>query len=283
VFSTILVPTDFSQESASALKVAAALAAQTEAQVLLLHVVDSLLYKSLWATEEIGWHKKQVPNTQQALAQQITQEVKQKLIHFTALHAASLIVQPCIAFQNIYTAIEQYAKKNTSCLIVMGSKGTGETSFLVGSNTEKIIRSSAAPVWVVKENKPFMLKNICFASDFQDFPATAMHTIKQLQQLFGATLHLLKVITPQHFELSSHTKQSLNSFAALHKLSNYTTNIYNHYTEHEGILCFAEETKVDLICMATNGNTGFMQILMGSIAEDVANYAKIAVLTFKMS
>ena len=275
----ILVPTDFSQESAEALKVAAELARRTSAQIILLHVVDSLLYTSILSITETDWLPQQSP------LQQIIDEIKKQLIHFTAKHAGDRVVEPCVAFQDIYTAIHEYAKKYENCLIVMGSKGTGETSFLLGSTTEKIIRAAASPVLVVKGKiTKFNLKTICLAADFQPhhMPWVLVAFIKLLQHVFSAHLQLLKVITPQHFEVSSHTQQTLKEFAQTHDLQNYSTHFYNHYTEYEGILAFADDTKTDLICMTTHGSTGFMQIMMGSIAEDVANHAKIPVLTFRV-
>jgi nucleotide-binding universal stress UspA family protein len=278
----ILVPTDFSQESASALSVAAEISRRTDAQIVLLHVVDSLLYKSVWATDEIEWDNK---NVQNFAIYQIIKELKLKLIHFAAKYSDDRIVEPCIAFQNIYTAIQDYAKKYENCLIVMGSKGTGETSFLIGSNTENIIRAANSPVLVVKGKiNKFQLTKICFAADFEanHIPWVVISFVKLLQHIFSAHLQLLKVITPQYFELSSHTQQALQAFAKQHDLQNYSTNFYNHYTEYEGILAFANDTKTDLVCMTTHGSTGFMQIMMGSIAEDVANHAQIPVLTFKI-
>lgn len=273
----ILVPTDFSIQSAAALQVAAQIARRTSAQIVLLHIVDSLLYKSMWAGEEI------LADTANPAVAQIITELKTKLIHFTAKYAPDRIVSPCVAFQNIYLSIAEYAKKYPNCLIVMGSKGTGDTSFLMGSNTEKIIRMVSTPVLVVKGNgEDFAPKNICFAADFTNTIALeSIAFVLKLQQTFSAKLQLLKIITPQHFELSSHTEKTLQDFAKTHQIQNYSSNFYNHYTEYEGILAFAESNQTDLICMTTNGSTGFMQIMLGSIAEDVANHAKISVLTYR--
>lgn len=292
----ILVPTDFSQESASALKVAAEITRRTDAHILLLHVVDSLLHKTIWTTDgaineialsNFSLSAKKSEITQTSITQ-ITNELRTKLIHFAAKYAGDRLIEPCVAFQNIYTAIHEYAKKHENCLIVMGSKGTGETSFLMGSNTEKIIRASPSPVLVVKgavsNFVDFELKTICIASDFQPhhIPWIIITFIKFLQAIFSAHLQLLKVITPQHFELSSHTQKSLKEFATMYELQNFSINISNHYTEHEGILAFADDNQTDLICMTTNGSTGFMQVMMGSIAEEVANQANIPVLTFRV-
>ena len=52
----------------------------------------------------------------------------------------------------------------------MGSNGvSGLKEMLIGSNTEKVVRTSEAPVLVIKnEHKAFKVDNFVFASDFKD-------------------------------------------------------------------------------------------------------------------
>jgi nucleotide-binding universal stress UspA family protein len=49
----------------------------------------------------------------------------------------------------------------------------------------------------------------------------------------------------------------------------------------DGILAFTREEQIDVIVMATHGRTGFMHILMGSVAEQVVRRAEVPVLTVK--
>ena len=57
--------------------------------------------------------------------------------------------------------------------------------------------------------------------------------------------------------------------------------MYNQEEEEDGIICFAESFGMDMIVMATAGRTAFSRLLEGSIAEDVVNFSKIPVLTYK--
>jgi nucleotide-binding universal stress UspA family protein len=72
----------------------------------------------------------------------------------------------------------------------------------------------------------------------------------------------------------------METFAKKLKLENYTLNIFNDYSEEEGIIRFSESINADMIAMATHGRKGFAHVLVGSIAEDVVNHAKRPVLTF---
>ncbi len=61
----------------------------------------------------------------------------------------------------------------------------------------------------------------------------------------------------------------------------FTMNIFNYYTEEEGILTFAEENKADMIMLGTHGRKGFSRFMMGSIAENVTNHSEIPVFVFR--
>ena len=49
----------------------------------------------------------------------------------------------------------------------------------------------------------------------------------------------------------------------------------------QAIARFADEENVDMIVMATHGRSGFLRLLMGSVAEAVVRQAKCPVLTYK--
>jgi len=53
----------------------------------------------------------------------------------------------------------------------------------------------------------------------------------------------------------------------------------HHAIEEDGIILFADEINAGMIAMATQGCTGFAQLLSGSITEDVVNLAQRPVLT----
>jgi hypothetical protein len=75
-------------------------------------------------------------------------------------------------------------------------------------------------------------------------------------------------------------KRRLDEFARKLQLKNYTTNIYNDYSEEEGVIYFADSINADMIAMATHGRTGFAHMMAGSIAERVVSHSKRPVFTF---
>ena len=183
------------------------------------------------------------------------------------------------AFKGISDAIEEFKPD----LVVMGSKGvSGLEEVLVGSNTEKVVRTSSCPVITIKgETSVDSMKKVVFASDFRESANETASRIKKIQRLFHADFHFLIVNTPGNFETTRDSNSRINAYIKKHNFENINTHVYNSLTEESGIIEFAEDIDADLIAMNTHGRTGILHLITGSIAEDVVNHSKRPVWTFK--
>jgi hypothetical protein len=164
----------------------------------------------------------------------------------------------------------------------MGTSGRSKLEeMIIGSNTEKVIRHSACPVLTVHEkpgNNEF--KNIVYATSMSEDEIEFAGVVKNAQEMYNATVHIVRINTPDNFQSDTTVKKVMQNFARKLKLKNYTLNIFNDYSEEEGIIHFADSIDADLVAMSTHGRTGFAHVLAGSIAEDVANHATRPVLTY---
>lgn len=277
----ILVPTDFSKQAGYALDAAADLALKTNAEVVLLHVVEGFASGSFSTmggmpenfTEEL-FITKLLEKSQKDL---------QKIIGQTKYQGVN--ISPTVQVGNAFTHISKDILENETDLVMMGSEGaSGYEEAFIGSNTEKVVRYADCPVITVKNPVDFdQVNDIAFAADFRDSESNVIKALKRLQSILGAKLHLVKVDTPGTFESSRAIKKRIHEFVKQHGLENYTIEIYNEYSEEDGIIYFAEDIDADLIALATHGRTGLMHLLSGSIAEDVVNHAQRAVWTCKVN
>ncbi|MCC9138361.1 universal stress protein [Pontibacter silvestris] len=290
----ILVPTDFSEQAKNAFEIAIAIARKTGASIKLLHVVE-MPYSSAYGTttatstatggfisplnDSLAMGQRQVylQEMLEASKRQI-RELKNSIVH------DGVEVVEEVETDRVISYIKRTIKEDQVDLVVMGSKGaSGFDEFLIGSNTEKVVRSAECPVLTVKKPQPdFNPKEIVLASDFKREVSTAMGKFKAFQNLFGARVHLVYINTPGAFESSGNLRQKLEETAKCNGLKDYTVNIYNDTVEEDGILHFARDIKADLIMMATHGRTGFAHLLSGSIAEDLVNHTSRPVLTFHL-
>ena len=275
----ILVPVDFSEHADYALEVAATLAAKYNAEILILHMLG--LSEAYLTKDE---------SQEAAEAHYYMKLAKVRFDNF--LHKPYLKgVKHREMVQNykIFSEINQVASEHKVDLIVMGSHGrSGLGELFVGSNTEKVVRTSTIPVLVVKIRRPdFSPKKVIIATDFSTESVHAYKNLRNLVDLWDPEVTLVHVNLPnEKFQSSQERKNSAQQFIdAAHggKMPPKTTIEYvSDYTIENGIYHEALEREADLIGLTTHGRSGLMHFFKGSIGEDLANHAKFPVLTCKI-
>jgi nucleotide-binding universal stress UspA family protein len=278
----ILVPTDFSEQARNAFEVAVAIARQTGAAIKLLHVVEMpYAYTSFNVTGEVQSGN----GMEQLYTLKLLEATKHRMAELerSVEHEGVEVVQE-VDSDNVNRKIRRVINDDKVDLVVMGSKGaSGMNEFLIGSNTEKVVRTADCPVLTVKGRiRQFNIKNIVLPSNFKREISTAMEKFKYFQQMFDAKVHMVYINTPGAFESSSNLRTRMQQAAERYGLHNFTINVYNDTIEEDGILHFAEDIGADLVMMATHGRTGLAHLLSGSIAEDLVNHSNIPVLTFQL-
>ena len=167
----------------------------------------------------------------------------------------------------------------------MGSKGHSDfEEILIGSNTEKVVRTSKVPVLVVKkDNEKFRMKNLIFASSFKnEDKKEVFRKFLNFANHFKSEIHLLKVNTPSKFESTYDATQKVKNFIEEFDLPKYSINIYNDVTIQKGILNFSRDIDADLIALSTSGRTGLSHLFSASVTKSLSKKALKPILTIKV-
>lgn len=271
----ILVPTDFSKHATNALKVAVQIAKEHDAEIVLLHMLElpqqtsDALDRGNEIPEIMLYKKMAVQRVEDLTNSDILSGVK-----------ASNIVQ----FERAFEGILAISKENNIDLVVMGSHGaSGFKEMFIGSNTEKVVRSSEVPVLVIKnETDHFETKNMIFASDFTDEVNEPFKKVLKFADMLNADLKLVMINTPNSFKTTAVAEKMMNDFADRFDMGHCKKYIYNDANIEKGILNFAHSVNADLIAICTHGRTGMARLLNGSISEDLVNRTSIPMVTFKI-
>ena len=274
----ILVPCDFSDPAVQAFKMAVEIANQSNGEVFLLNVVElpvmheSVLMPTL--SFEEAFIKDMKVHAEKNFAKMIDKWAKEgpKISSF-------------VEFGGTTPTIRDFVKEKKVDLIVMGTHGaSGVKEFFIGSNTEKIVRTAGVPVIAIKKQvKLSSIKNIVYPTTGDMDHEEIVSEVKALQYFFKATLHVLYVNTPSSFKRDMEIKPQLKAFAKRFMLKDFTLNVWNDFSEEEGLKNFVYETKGDLVAMATHGRRGLNHLMSGSIAEDAVNHINCPIWTYKIS
>lgn len=285
----IIVPTDFSDLSEIAARSAAALAAPEAASIHLLHVIrlpflhttyDLNVPEAVWEGLRKGTHER--------LAET---RVKLEGLGVNDVHQiVSESLQPA-------EAIAHSVRELDADLVVMATHGRRALKHaLVGSVTERTLRTSPVPVLAVKEQDfgESPIKRILFATDFSSHANQALLLACSFAKRFGAHIDVVHVLdeSPEYIkvisaEIVSFEKQAramagehLEAIGEQVKAANLSTA--THLLDGRAVEMIASEAarlQSDLIVMGTHGHTGFAHVTLGSVAEKTLRLAPCSVLT----
>tara|TARA_R110001599_G_scaffold19503_2_gene74608 strand:+ start:3008 stop:3841 length:834 start_codon:yes stop_codon:yes gene_type:complete len=273
----ILVPTDFSETANRAADIAISIAEQSGAEIHFLHLqITPVLWVKLDKKKEERFPEtlKEIGHAKSALSKLV------KKAENKGLKAKQFLV-----FDVGREEILKHVPHHHHDFIVMGSHGaSGAKELIVGSNAQKVLRDAKVPVLIVKEKSKWPVKNVVFASNFEEDVKDPFKTVVQFADLNESNIHLLYVNVPFSFE---ETDRSLEKMHAFHETcprgGTCTTNIYNSLNEERGILKFSESIGADLIALATHGKSGFMSFMSKSITESLANHSETPIISINLN
>ena len=272
---TILVPCDFSKPAINAYRFALNIAASRKGSIHLVYVIelpvlhDSMLMPVLSV-------EKDLMETMKVEAEKNFKKLVEKY------KTENIRVRSEIVFGAVSTMIIDYVKAKNIDVIVMGSHGaTGIKEFFVGSNTEKIVRSSQVPVFVLKDYYDDPIEKIIFPyTPETDDQVALVKEVIRLQKFYKAHIHIVWVNTPAVFYRDVSILKKMNHFSKRYKLRNFTIHVFNDLNERDGIINFTDTIGGDLIVMGTHGRKGIAHLVSGSTTESVVNHVQWPVWTY---
>lgn len=272
----ILVPCDFSDTALQAFRYACEIATVSKGEIFLLNIIElPAIHTSLFVPAQA--YESVFLKGLKLKAHKNFEKMKEKW-------AGNVKVHLTLEQGSVTSAIKKFVDRKRIDLIVMGTHGSsGIKEYALGSNTEKIVRTSKVPVIAIKKSVSISsVKNLILPTKI-DASKKLIASIKVLQSLLKAHLHLLYINTPSNFVADRHTEPKLIEFARQNQLKNCSIHIYNDIDEEAGIINFSAKFKNRMIAMATHGRTGINRLMTGSITEDVVNHIDCPIWTISES
>ena len=145
---TILAPTDFSENAQVAFETAFDLAQQLGAKLHVLHVQDESMLRT--AIKEGLLDECSTDEELRAAVERLTKERFSKM--FAAVDCSKVAIEHLSRRGDSDKVIADYAREINADMIVIGRRGMGLISVVLGTVAESIIRKSPCPVLVVRRD-----------------------------------------------------------------------------------------------------------------------------------
>lgn len=277
IMKTILVPVDFSKHSEYALEVAASIAKNNNANIVAVHMLG--LSNAFLSNDEA----EEVFDTMYYM-----KLAKKRFSEFlNKPYLKDIEVTETIRKYKVFSEINEIAKEFQTDLIVMGSHGVaGFSDIFIGSNTEKVVRSSEIPVMVIKEKiKDFNIEKAIFVTNLELESAAAYVKARNFLLNFDCELDLLFIKLPEYFQSTGEISEKYTKFldaTGLNQLDPPAIKYYDDYNLESGIFNYCKKHEPDVIIIPTHGRRGLSHFIYGSFGEDVANHSNIPVITMKI-
>ena len=267
---SILVPTDFSECADFALEVALKICKKNNAQLHLFHSSD--LPRNL-DEDVIDKISGDVTLNAKEKLQVRENLVKEEGVQCTVHYESGDFIE----------GIKDVLDGHNVDLVVMGSHGkSGRRDWLMGTNTQKVVRKYHKNVLVVKEApNDDMFNKVVFVSGLYEEDKAVFEQFLEFVNPYGVQeVHILAINLLGWFNQPSILmKELLEDFKSIAKDYNCTTHFYSDYSVEAGIRHFVEENDVGLIGISNKTKHPIKRIFLGSNVEMVVNNSRVPVLS----
>lgn len=273
----ILLPTDFSEIAGYALKYAANMAKKHDAEIIALYMIDRedaflTRKEAMDLYQNIDYHQRINKSFDEFLNKDYLEGIK---------------VSSEIRRQVDFKSISELTDELDIDLVIIGSHGAhGIGGMIIGSNAEKVIRTSNVPVLVVKNTQSyFKLGKIVLASDLNLDMVDAYKKAHEFLKENSMDYEMVYVNTPEDFLSTGLMDTEVEKFFAQAGMQDSDLKdkvvFYNDFNIEAGIFNYAESVNADLIVLLTHGRKGIARLIYSSYGEKMANHSEIPVLTVK--
>lgn len=283
MFNQVLFPTDGSDGAETALDHVLSVAQTHDATVHVIHVVDTTVYSPTRVGGEVV----------DALERQ-GEEIVTAVAETAADRGVSTVTK--VLHGGVPETIVDYADEFEMDLVVMPTRGrTGLSRLLLGSVTERVLRSTPTPVLTINPDADqgrYPFENVLLPADGSNTADEALEVGVEITTAHDGRLHVLSVVdvTSLGVNVYSEVQTDVLEDRAAKVIDEATQYATDHGVESvEGVIeygsavdrairAYVDEHDIDLVVIGTHGRSGLDRYLLGSVAEKIVRTAPVPVL-----
>lgn len=268
----ILIPTDFSSESEFAMILANKLAKKIPVAATLVHVIPCKTEARIGADGKVEVEDDAV----QGYLQARTDAAHKGFAMYQT--SAFESVRTEIIFGPISTSIIFKSKTEPFDLVLMGTKGAfGIKDLMSGTLTQQVVKAIKTPVLsLMCDRADFDLKNLLLIHRIHEPNAQIPKAIRAIVRGYGAKLHIMQNAAAEHLL----SVAEVNNYLEQQGLTGTQAALYAGAVTEQQIVAFDQKTPVDMVAIATSGESSLLKMFSKSVAEKLVNHMFKPIITF---
>lgn len=272
--SSILIPTDFSDLSESALKVGIAIAKRQNARVTLLHVVD--LLPNLLPTQVLLSDPQEVLSRMEEKLKELSEKIRKD----TGIKAVVKALKGTPS-----DLICKFAYEENISLIVMGTHGvSGLREFFIGSEAYKVVKNATCPVLTIPGNwQKTDFEKVLFPVRLRPGTLYTYFYARPIVEKNNSELFLLGLYDQKKDMVEKEISMSINKVKK--QLDNDKVIFKSEISQSKDFpaktIEMAKRYEADLIILTANLDHDFKAYFVGPFVQQVVNHSRLPVLSIK--
>ena len=266
----ILVSTDFSKVAGNAVNYAADMALYINAELVLLHVVQTPVgFSDLPIVMGLEDMMRNAEKDMQNLKEELVLKTKDKIN-----------IETEVGMGGFFEELKMVCKRVKPYAVVMGSQGkTAVEHLMFGSHAVHTVKNLAWRVITVPPEAGFTaVKKIGLASDLTAVvETTPFEEIKMLVQDFNAELHILNTGKKEVFDADIVFESGLMQEMTM--ALKPTFHFIDHENIDEGIMDFAEKNQIDLLIVMPHRHNLLAGIFHKSHTKQLVLHSHVPVMS----
>lgn len=270
--NTVLLPTDFSQNSYNAIKYALNLFKYEECRFVLINA---------YQTPKAG--AAMIVSIEDLLQEESQNELgKFKAKLSKELYSAVMDIELESHHGDVVSVLKRMATKYKADIVAMGTKGaSGLKGIFVGSVTAAVMKSISLPLVVVPSDHEFEgVKRIGLAWDGANHPsAEVFEPLIHLAKVYDAEVDIVHVNKPEEM-VTSDGSLSPDINYMFRKVEHHYKDVENDDVE-EGLRSFIEQNDVSLMAMISRKHDWLDRLLHGSYSAQMLKETEVPMLILR--
>ncbi len=276
----ILVPIDFSKESAAGLSTGLEICRITQGKIIIFNVITEITammehyyhdFESISKAFRLG--QQRLADKEEDLKQDISTIVKKM-----GFEDVPIDIEINSGFYK--EALKEYLKDHDIDFIVMGTNGRSTlTEYFMEHHTMQSMKIAQVPVLVVKKSLLCnQMNSLLLGIEMKDYKKEAIDAIKNISRILNLKVHMVHV-KESIYEVRDETIKKLKLFAKKHGFENCTFDVISEGEVYKQLEKYAKNKDIDIIASISQGNNAYFRLILGSRTEELIDSSEKPVMS----
>ena len=274
---TILYATDYSQNSAAALKYAFALNKQLGTRLVITHVFD---YPTVLGTKVLS---EPFPNLEKDNFKMHRSKLEKFCDKYLGKNWNSPNIQlEIVENKSVIQGIITIANEWHANMIIVGMKGgSGIRELIMGSTTKQLIENAPCPILAIPTDMSHdEIKTMVYATDFEEEDIRTIKKLVEIAKPLDAKINVVHISTKKEYKGDMQMEWFKDALEERITYKNIEFKLFISDDIFDSLRVYLGDVGADLVVMLEREKRGLKKWLHQDLVKKMESYGKVPLMSF---